>query len=125
MKLEFVEHGSRDCPLIRFYEFSPAEAQTLRNLVRELAEGDSREIHLDQHPWIEKLRGCKLVLRLGGRDRGVRQFQSNHFECVLTSQGWHQVEGLLDRTCESTFRGFQWLISMGDISLLISSDGRW
>ena len=125
MKLEFLEVGSPDCPLIRLYDFNRAQAQSLRKLVKSLRDGSRESVPLSEEPWIESVRGCRLTLRLGDREKGVRQSGPATFDCALTAANWDNVEGLLDPFCESEPTGFQWLCSEGKTSLLLSRDGRW
>jgi hypothetical protein len=125
MKLEYLAEGSRDCPLVRLYEFNQAEARTLRNLARSLATGERHSVSLHDEVWAESVGGCRLTFRRGNRNLGVREVDPLNFECVLTSDGWSNVEGLLDPFCDSHTAGFQWLTSGGSVSLLFSQNGQW
>ncbi len=125
MKLEFLASARSPLPLIRLYEFTRADVQNLRAIVKSLSNGSRQSAPLDEQPWIERVEGCRFTLRLGDRDQGVHQAGSSNFECVLSSLGWYNVEGLLDPFCESDTGGFQWLTDAGKISLLLSRDGRW
>jgi|SRR5579863_2528274 len=125
MKLEYIHSGSQDCPLIRLYEFNAAEIASLRALVKSLAGGSLQSIVVDELEGVEAIRGCRMTLRLGMRDEGARHGEVDHFECVLTSLKWHNIEDLLEPFSESNSNGFQWLDRSGPISLLISRDGRW
>lgn len=125
MKIEFLAVGSPDCPLIRLYEFSPAEVGSLRELIKFLSSGSRESISLSEQPWIDSVEDCHLTLRLGDGGQGVRQSGPSTFECVLSVDEWFNVEGLLDPFCESELNGFQWLSRNGKTSLLLSHDGRW
>ena len=125
MKIEYLADGSPDCPLIRLYEFNQAEAKQLRQLVRSLVPSDRQGVELENEAWAEPLGGCRLALRCGNPDQGIRQVGSRNFECVLNSDGWRNVEGLLGPFCDSNTAGFQWLIHDGGVSLLISQNGHW
>lgn len=125
MHLEFLADGLRDCPLIRLYEFNQAEARFLKNLVRSLVTGERHSVPLHDEMWVESVGGCRLTLRRGNRNQGVREVNPLNFECVLSSGGWSNVEGLLDPFCNSHAAGFQWLTNEGRVSLLISQDGHW
>jgi len=91
----------------------------LRKLTGELANGARERIALDEESWVAPVEGCKLILRRGKRNSGIRQLGSLNFECELTADGWNNVEGLLEPFCSAT-TGFQWLTNQGRISLLIS-----
>jgi hypothetical protein len=122
MKLEFL---AADCPLIRLYGFSRAEARSLRELVKSLASGSRESISPGAQPWIESVKGCQLTLRLGDPDQGIRQSGPSTFPCVGSVDEWFHIECLLDPFCESDPAGFQWLFRKGKTSLLSSLEGRW
>lgn len=124
MKLEYLATGSPDCPLIRLFSFDSSEAQKLRNLVAMLSTRSSPQLDLNEHLSIQAVGGCSLSLRTGNQDEGIRRCGPTSFECVLTTNGWEQVEGLLAPFCESA-TGYQWLIDTGTIRLLISVTGKW
>lgn len=54
---------------------------------------------------VESVGGCKLDLRLGMRNDGVRLVQPGRFDCVLTREVWRNVEGLLEPFSESEALG--------------------
>ena len=75
--------------------------------------------------WIERIGGCDITFRLSKRSEGILQYGSLNFECVLDSDGWKNVEGLLEPFCEVNAGGHQWLVHSGKISLLLSHNGQW
>jgi hypothetical protein len=125
MKLEYLAAGSRDCPLVRLSEFDEAEVRSLRILIRSLVTGQCQSVALEGEEWVESVGGCRLTLRQGGRNLGLRELNPLNFECVLESGGWSNVEGLLDVFCGSDSSGFQWLTREGSVGLLISQNGQW
>jgi hypothetical protein len=125
VKLEYLTGGSAECPLIRLYDFGQSEAKQLRELVKSLATGDRENVALHNQPWVESVGGCSLSLRRGNRNLGIRQSQTLRLECVLSSDGWSSVEGLLEPFCENNTTGFQWLTNGGRVALLISPSGKW
>lgn len=125
MKLEYLPNGSPDCPLIRLFEFDQSEAQRLRQLVKSLVAGDRQDVALQDEEWVKPVGECCLNLRRGNRNQGVRQEQALKFECVLSPDGWSNVERLLEPFCESNTSGFQWLTHDGRVALLISQSGQW
>jgi hypothetical protein len=124
VKLEYLHADSPECPLIRLYDFGQSEAKRLRELVKSLATGDRENVALHNEAWVESVGGCSLDLRRENRNQGIRQSQTLRFECVLNSDGWSNVEGLLEPFCENT-TGFQWLTDGGRVALLISRNGQW
>jgi hypothetical protein len=125
VKLEYLPDGSADCPLIRLFEFDQSEAQRLRQLVKSLVVGDRQDVALQNEEWVKSIGKCSLNLRRGNSNQGVRQAQGLKFECVLSPDGWSNVEGLLEPFCESNTAGFQWLTHDGSVALLISQSGQW
>ena len=125
VKLEYLPNGSPDCPLMRLFEFDQSEAQRLRQLVRLLIAGDCQDVALHNEAWVESVGGCSLNLRRGKRNQGIRKSQTLKFGCVLTPDGWSNVEALLEPFCESNTPGFQWLTHDGRVALLISPNGQW
>ncbi len=125
MKLEYLAAGSSECPLIRLYGFDPAEVKKLRQLITALSSESAQEVSLKEKSWIESIGGCDITFRLGKRGEGIRQRGPLNFECVLDSEGWKNVEGLLEPFCELNAGGYQWLIHSGKISLLLSHNGQW
>src|SRR5260370_41847386 len=123
MMLEYLADAAP--PLIRLYEFNHAEVRQLRELVRSLVSGTRQGVSLQKEAWAQPIDGCSLELRLGNRDRGIRQVSPLKFECTLTSDGWSNVEGLLDPFCEADVSGFQWLTHDGRVPVLMSRDGQW
>jgi hypothetical protein len=125
MRLEYLAEGSRACPLIRLYAFNQAAAIKLKGLVGLLRAGHRRDVALNDEMWVEPVRDCRLALKRGNRDQGVCQVGSASFQCVLSADGWSNVEGLLEPFCNSNTAGFQWLTHDCTISLLISQSGQW
>ena len=125
MKLEYLADGPDNSGLIRLYGYNQTEVHELRKIAGELATGARERISLDGESWIEPVRNCRLCLRRGSRNAGVRPLGSLNFECVLSPDGWDNFEGLLEPFCDSKTAGFQWLSSQGKISLLISHSGQW
>jgi hypothetical protein len=125
MKLEYLPDGSSDCPLLRLYEFNHADVTRLIGLVRSRIVGDCQSIMLHDELWMESVGKCRLTLQLGKRNQGIREILPVHFECVLTPDGWRNVEGLLEPFCNSSATGFQWLTHNRPFSLLISKSGQW
>ena len=125
MKLEYLSERSANCPLIRLFEFDQSEACQLRQLVKSLADGQSQDVALQNEEWVKSVGECRLNLRQGNSNQGVSQPRDLNFECVLTQDGWSNVEELLETFCESDKAGFQWLSQDGRVALLISQNGQW
>ncbi|MFA9479998.1 hypothetical protein ACERK3_17095 [Phycisphaerales bacterium AB-hyl4] len=125
MKVEYLKDGSPDCPLVRLYNFTAAEAQQLQAACNQLASGQVACFILHAQAWVESIGDFRLALATGPRDEGfVAEPQPNVFKWILRRQSWDNIHGLIEPfTVES--QGFQWLDETGDTSLLLSRDGRW
>jgi hypothetical protein len=124
MKLEFLESGAPDCPLVRLYEFDANEAYNLRRIVIQLAGSSEQTVLFHEQPGVIPIGGCQLTLHLGDKDRGVSELASNKFKWVLSEAGWLQVSGLIRPFTRTDSSGFQWLSDGGRIRVLLSHDGR-
>jgi len=126
MKLEFLENGSPDCPLVRLYAFDSTEAVRLREILRALSDGACESFDLHNDRSVEAIDGCQLTLQLRQRDLGIVRRGRCTFDCVFTAGTWHNVAALVEPFCESATPGcYQWLTEEGDASLLLSPDGGW
>jgi len=126
MKVEYLSDGS-DGPLLRIYDFDSLEAQRLRELFLELAEGRSERAALDALEDIEMTEQCAVTLRVGAWDRGLRKMNGDDrkLECVLREETWGRLAELTDAFCDSEMRArAQWLDTSGQIKLLLSVDGQ-
>jgi hypothetical protein len=125
MKMEFLESGAPDCPLIRFYEFNSSEAQSLRRITLQLARGLTPSVPLHKEQGIQAMGGCKLTLSRGEMDRGAFETKPLEFAWVLTGSGWMSVSGLIRPFSSAGSGRYQWLCDRGKIRTLISHDGSW
>lgn len=126
MKLEFLPDGSNDCSLLRMYDFEIAEIERLLVELTALASGEQKVVHVHDLPGIKSIANCKLFLRIGYWDRGIRILpEPASFECVLTPDGWEQVSSLVEPFLEQGKHGYQWLDYHGDVYWLLSRDGDW
>jgi hypothetical protein len=125
MKLEFLESGSPDCPLIRLYEFGTKEANSLRRIALHLAGAKEQTVLFHEQPGVIPVDGCQLTLHLGKKDLGVFEQGPNKFKWALSRTSWFQVAGLIRPFTRTVSSGFQWLSDGGQIRVLLSHDGRW
>jgi hypothetical protein len=133
MKLQFIPDGPKDCPLIRLWDFEPAEALRLKQMFDSMALGSQTHISLHDQQGIETIDGCQLSLSVGKHDYGIAQMGPLVFECVLTAEGWADLAGLTEPFCSlpepfcslTDGNTFQWLSNNSKISLLLSPRGTW
>ena len=125
MKLEFLSEGSRDCPLIRLYQFDQPEAKQLKAIFESMAAGSQQRLALHEEPWIEAIGECRLDLEVGIRDCGVIQRGPMRFEYVLKEDSWSDLALLVEPFYRDEPGVYQWLNERGKVSLLLSKDGKW
>jgi hypothetical protein len=125
MKLEYLAAGSPDCPLIRLYDFTPAQAGQLHAAVTALANGATERIELDRLPFVESVGSCRLAMVRGTRDQCVQCTAAQTFVCRLTAAAWENVAGLIEPFAKGA-GGFQWLAATpGEVALALSVSGQW
>jgi hypothetical protein len=118
MKLEFLEGGSPDCPLIRLHEFNAKEAYHLRRTALQLARGWEPTVFFHEQPGVISIGGCQLALHQGEKNHGVSELGSLKFKWVLSKAGWLQVAGLIRPFSRGAMKGWQWLSETGKAKLL-------
>ena len=121
MKVDYLEDGSDDCPLVRIYDFSGAEARHLQEMFQALADGALKRASLDA---VESVDGTQITFVRSTRDGGVVKIGSHLFEVALSAEGWRQAEGLTEPFCDGS-SGYQWLVQTLGIQLLLSKAGDW
>ncbi len=123
MKMEFIPTGADDCPLIRLYG---NDGQVVRALTRTLESVPGGPIAMNAVPGLAAVGGVHLTATSADRDRGVRRVGDRAFEWAMSREGWAQVVELLNAfECAAAEGRFQYLSREGEITVLISRDGRW
>jgi hypothetical protein len=127
MKIDFLESGSADCPLIRIYAGQPEACRQLKQAFEHLADGAVKEVALSDLPGMLPVGGCCLIAQAGRRDQGIVRSAGNQFRWVLTPATWDNVAGLVEPFCSVPVPGYQWLDQVGasEARVLISTDGCW
>jgi hypothetical protein len=125
MRLEFLPDGSLDYPLIRLFDFTPAEAARLGAVVLDLAVGRAQRVSVHALPGVTAVDGCELVFRTRSWNQGIVRVGPVAFENGLTADTWDNVAFLIEPfACEGG--GYQWLDGgPGEASLLLSVSGEW
>jgi hypothetical protein len=126
MKLEYLADGSPDCPLVRLYDFTPAEAGQFLAAVAGLAYGSAERVEVHRLPFVEPVGGCRLTLARRSWDRAVtRGDEPAEFECGFTAGIWENLAGRVAPLAAGG-AGFQWLAGVpGEAALLLSATGQW
>jgi hypothetical protein len=125
VKLDYLQEGSDECPLVRLYGFRCEEIQRLRATFESLASGAVEQVPLDAVISVESVDGTRLTFRRATRDRGVTPGGAGSFDVALTPSGWRRCIKLLEPFCQPGW-GYEWLCEdAGRIGLLLSHDGSW
>ncbi len=125
MRLEYLPDGSPDCPLIRLFDFTPAEAARLGSAVADLAAGRAERVGVHELAGVIAVGGCELVLRVRVWDQAIVRVGPAAFECGFSATTWGNVVGLIEPLAAEAV-GYQWLAGVpGEASLLLSASGQW
>jgi hypothetical protein len=128
MKLEYLANGSPNCPLIRLYDFTTAEAVQFHRAVQALASSAAERLDVHRLPFVQSVGDCQLeFVRQSWDGAIVRGRGCCEFECGFTAGTWDNVAGLLKPFTQGT-GGFQWLAGVpGEAALLLSASasGQW
>jgi hypothetical protein len=125
MRLEYLPDGSPDCPLIRLFDFTPAEVAILRAALVDLAFGQVERVAVHELPGVVPVGRCELVLLRRFWDQAVVRVGPSAFECGFTASTWDNVAGMVEPFVASP-RGRRWLAGIpGEASLLLSHSGQW
>lgn len=138
MRVEFIESGSSDCPLIRIYGTTAGEFERLQRACEDLANGSADSFSVQNLLGFEAVDDCSLIFAAGPQDKGTmrRSQKEPHFELVLMRKRWNLVAGLLEPFAQHPLGSYhQWLsgkeaigeLSNSKISVVISSHqyGAW
>jgi hypothetical protein len=125
MKLEYLVDGSPDCPLLRLYHFTPAEAGQLLAAVCGVASGSEERVEVNRLAFVQPIGECQLILVRRSWDQAVLRVGRSQFECGFTADTWDNIAALIEPFAEGD-GGFQWLASSpGEASILLSVSGHW
>jgi hypothetical protein len=126
MRLEHLGDVSPECPLIRLYDFTPAEAEQLRSVGTELGAGNVRQVDVHRLPYVEPLGNCQLTFRLSSGDQCLSQkAERTHFSCALIADAWEEMADFIEPFTQNA-NGFQWLVGGPEGGgLLLSPSGEW
>lgn len=137
MRLEFLEDGSPDCPLIRIYGTVPGEFAALHREVLRLASGAATQLSLNRLTGFVGVNGCELTMISSSRDIGVRRSKdASTFEWLLTPAMWDIASDFTGTFARDLNVGrYNWLagrqsyfgIDVGKIAVLLSASehGEW
>lgn len=122
MKVDCLETGSGDCPLVRLYGFDSDDARRLHEAFTALADGS---VYFVGSEWVESVAGCQITFSRAVQDLGIVEKGPRQFDLILSREGWGQVADFVAPFCDGAV-GYQWLTPQTrGIQLLFSKDGSW
>lgn len=125
MRLDAIQHGPDESPVVRLFQFDFQEVEKLFHGLNILASREGEKLEVHGIAGVKAVGGTQLLLRSGSKDKGmVTTLGDASFECVLTPESWDNVAGLVEPFLKE-IRGFQWLVELGQGKLLLSFDGLW
>ena len=128
MKLEYLNDGSGDCPLVRLYDLDPQGVKLFVKHLYDLSTKKIESFEVHTIPGIEQVDNLRLKAVVG-KDQGVVLHGPGlNFEMTLSQASWGQVAGLAEPFEVQEGGGrHQWLDNTSGIQLLISShrNGTW
>lgn len=123
MKVALLTDGLSNHGMVVLNDFTAHEVEELRKCVSDLAKSATDSVDLVVQLGVVPVDNFKLSLAVGRRDLGLVRVGSR-YDWVLKPQSWDNIEGLVQPLVNDS-KGFQMLSDVGEVSLLISSDGKW
>lgn len=124
MQIEYIADESPDCPLLRIFDFDPAELRPLFDAFGDLAAERIDAFDLRGVAPVDPLDDVSLRCTVAGRDEGlVGRFPD--FELRLTPLRWDEVQELAEPFLRHSPGMYQWLSEEGAAALLLSPTGEW
>ena len=122
MKVDFIETGNPDCPILRIYGDEIQDYNVLIQGLNKLITGELVTIEITALNNFES--GIRLYFTCSNTNRGVFLKSSNCFSCELTCLSWIEISEKITAIKNQSY-SYNWLNETSDISLLISKNGRF
>ena len=128
MNIEYIDNGSKDCPLIRLYGDDPDSIQLFIKNIVLLLSGKIKSKKINDLKGFNGINQCQVDMQLAPTSKGIIHIKGNNFKCLLSKDDWETVIGLLEPFSKKSKNGkYQWLNETSNISLLVSTyeNGQW
>ncbi len=134
MRIEYLEAGAVDCPLVLIHGNEPESIQVLQDAIQALVEGTAKQLAIHELPGFLPVDNCQLYAWVEAVDYGVLQAKSGGpvFVCSLCRDSWQAAIGLLEPFADISRDdpkypngSYQYLTNAGKINLIISTDPGW
>ena len=123
MKLQFFKDSKPAVLLI--YDGTPEEVSRLVAIFRRLSNGEHGALSVHEIQGMQSVGECRLHVRLGRSDVGIKKTGESEFECVFTAQRWGEVADLCEPFQKPWQSGHQYLSQSGKVQLIISTGLGW
>jgi len=126
VRIEYLESGSVDCPLLAITAVSSKQLISLHSAFGSLGAGAVDRVLIHELPGTHAEGGVQLVAVLGRSSLGVRkQNRESLFKWIGDTEQWRMVSELVEPLLRNS-DGFQWLEQgRGSISIILAPAGRW
>jgi hypothetical protein len=123
MKIDFINDGSHDYPLLRLFSGQKDEIELLRSYLMKLNDSELNEVVISDLPISDSK--LKLIFRLCKTDRGIKiSKDKKEFHVEMSNESWLEMAEKLDPFLIDP-TGFTWLYESGSINILFTTDGYW
>jgi len=124
MKVQLLNSGSADCPVLRMFAPREREVENLCELLESLAMEAIDEINFCSLPFMECEGGLSLLARRGVEDLGVVPDGLGGLVWVVSAVSLQKIRAEL-ASISLIGRGYLWLDEASEVSVLFSFDGSW
>ncbi len=130
MRIEFVEDGGVDCPLLLVYGQDREGLSALVGVLHSLAAGALSDASLHDLPSFTPVGGCQLSLLTGTRNQeGLHRLgRGPTFRWIRDPEGWLEAAEFAEPFLVPSERAgvrYQDLEDHGDLRLILSTDRSW
>jgi hypothetical protein len=123
MKIDFINDGSHDGPLLRLFSDQKDEIELLQSCLMKLSNSELNEVNISDLS-ISNSR-IKLILRLCKTDEGIKiSKDKKEFNVELSNESWLEMAEKLNPFVINQ-NGFTWLYESKSMFLLFTTDGYW
>jgi hypothetical protein len=110
MRIDVIEQGAAECPLIRIFGRDESGILELRDAIRSLRVGTVDKVAIHELPAYQAGSTTSLFASVAKVDAGVRKLNSLGYAWTVTPKTWAIVEDLIDGVLPLTEKDVhQWL----------------
>jgi hypothetical protein len=126
MELDYIEDINEfGDSVVRLYNFTPAEATQLRDLIQHTIIEQQQRLNLSTIDFIHP-RNCNVILVPYKTDEGMLPADDTTFYCALKVTTYQQMIQLLEPFCQKSSQRHQYLYDLDHpIDFLLAPAGTW